>query len=98
MRVPFPCSPRLLLGACAALLLLAAAPARGAENTIRLDEMVVNATRIIAPTMQSGDTVFTGTQITADGIEMQGGRAQTSIYNTLQVLPGSAWRAPTASA
>lgn len=88
MRVPFPCSPRLLLGACAALLLLAAAPARGAENTIRLDEMVVNATRIIAPTMQSGDTVFTGTQITADGIEMQGGRAQTSIYNTLQVLPG----------
>lgn len=78
----------LFPGVCAALLLLAAAPAFAAENTIRLDEMVVNATRIIAPTMQSGDTVFTGTQITADGIGMQGAKAQTSIYNALQILPG----------
>lgn len=82
-RFPFP-----LLGLCAALVLLLAGPAHSAENTIRLDEMVVNATRIITPTMQSGDTVFTGTQITTDGIEMQGGRTETSIYNALQVIPG----------
>ncbi|MFZ5758861.1 MAG: TonB-dependent receptor [Thermodesulfobacteriota bacterium] len=53
-----------------------------------LPEIAVVADRIITPTMQTGETVATGSRITKKGLEIQGVEAATSVYGGLNLLPG----------
>lgn len=53
-----------------------------------LPEIRVAAEKLITPTMQSSETVYTGSEITTKGMEIQGIKATTSVYNTLDMLPG----------
>ena len=84
--------PAPVLAALFLLLSLAAPPApvlAGDEGqTLYLEPLAVNATRIVTPTMQAGDAVYTGTRVTEKGLELQGARAETSVYNALNVVPG----------
>lgn len=59
-----------------------------------MEEMTVQEERIVTPTMQTGDAVNTGLEITREGIEMQGGRAETSVYNNLNILSGVSVESP----
>ncbi|MFW6142856.1 MAG: TonB-dependent receptor [Desulfovermiculus sp.] len=53
-----------------------------------LEEITVSSDRIILPTRQADETVYTGTEFTTKGIEAQGTKAQTSVYEGMKVLPG----------
>jgi len=53
-----------------------------------LPEIMISAEKIITPAMQASETVYTGSEITAKGIEIQGAKAATSVYGALDLLPG----------
>lgn len=65
-----------------------------AETAKNISEIVVSADKIITPTMQASETVYTGSEITAKGIEIQGPRAATSVSNALNLLPGISVESP----
>ncbi len=53
-----------------------------------VEDIVVTAEKILTPTRQADETVYTGTAVTEKGIEAQGPRASTSVYETLRIVPG----------
>uniref|UniRef100_UPI004056FB0F TonB-dependent receptor n=2 Tax=Candidatus Electrothrix sp. TaxID=2170559 RepID=UPI004056FB0F len=59
-----------------------------AENTKEMPEVLVSGEKLITPTRQASETVYTGSEITSKGIEIQGTKATTSVYNTLDMLSG----------
>ncbi|WP_035257818.1 TonB-dependent receptor [Desulfatirhabdium butyrativorans] len=70
------------------ILLLFAIPAGAADAPATLDTIVVTGDKIIAPTKQTNETVYTGDEVTRKGIEMQGAKAKTSIYQAIDAIPG----------
>ncbi|MGM0539350.1 MAG: TonB-dependent receptor [Thermodesulfobacteriota bacterium] len=60
----------------------------GQDAVTSLEEITVTSDRIILPTRQADETVYTGTEITTKGLEAQGTKAQTSVYQGMKVLPG----------
>ncbi len=65
-----------------------AGAAEDARAIKQFEEIVVTGEKIIAPTRETGETVYTGTEITAKGIEVQGTPASTSVYEAIGILPG----------
>jgi iron complex outermembrane receptor protein len=61
---------------------------KAAHDPHAVPEIVVSADKLIIPTMQASETVYTGSEITAKGIEIQGARASTSVSGALNLLPG----------
>lgn len=55
---------------------------------VDLETVEVEAERLINPTKQAGESVYTGSEVTQKGIEIQGVKATTSVYETLSILPG----------
>jgi len=58
------------------------------ENVVRLDEIVVAGKKLIIPTKQTHESVYTGSEITKKGLESQGTKATVSVYEAINVLPG----------
>ena len=58
------------------------------ENVVRLDEIVVMGEKLVTPTKQTDETVYTGSEITKKGLEAQGTKATISIYEGINILPG----------
>ncbi|MBN2653489.1 MAG: TonB-dependent receptor [Nitrospirae bacterium] len=54
----------------------------------KLPEIVVTEERLVTPTKQTDETVYTGSEITRKGIDMQGSKASISAYEAISVLPG----------
>lgn len=69
------------------VLMCGVAYAQSSKDTKKMEEVVVVGDRITTPTKETEDTVYTGTEITKKGIEMQGASASTSVYETLKILP-----------
>ncbi|MCX7769915.1 MAG: TonB-dependent receptor [Proteobacteria bacterium] len=60
----------------------------GKEKETELEEVIVIGDKIVIPTKQTGETVYTGTEITSKGIEIVGDKAKQNIYETITILPG----------
>ncbi len=58
------------------------------QQEVKLPEVVVTGEKIVVPTRQTGETVYTGTEITTRGIELSGARGKTNVYESLSMLPG----------
>lgn len=69
------------------MVLLSCLPAM-AEEAIKLEEIVVSGKKLVKPTKQTNETVYTGSEITQVGIEAQGAKASVSVYEAVNVLPG----------
>lgn len=70
-------------------LLLAVVPSAGAEEkVVRLDNVVVTGKKLVRPTKETGETVYTGSEITREGLAAQGARATVSVYEAIDNLPG----------
>jgi iron complex outermembrane recepter protein len=69
---------------------LVAAPYPGLVHAdeVTVDQLTVRSERILKPTRQAGETVYTGTEITARGLEIQGTPAVSSVWEAIGVLPG----------
>jgi iron complex outermembrane receptor protein len=59
----------------------------GSDNPVILAPMTVKQT-LSTPTRQEGDLLFTGTEVTAAGIDLAGPGAAASAFKTLDILPG----------
>jgi iron complex outermembrane receptor protein len=59
-----------------------------AEETLVLEDIVVSEKKLVKPTKQTHDTVYTGSAITREGIDAQGAKASVSVYEAVNVLPG----------
>ncbi len=78
----------VLLFLIAAMLLPADFPARAAEEAAPLGEIVVTGDAIVTPTKQTNDTVYTGQEVTKKGMQIEGTKADTSVYEAIEILPG----------
>jgi iron complex outermembrane recepter protein len=58
------------------------------ENVEVMDEIVVTGERLVTPTKQTHETVYTGSEITRRGLDAQGTKATVSIYEAINILPG----------
>ncbi|MGD9878102.1 TonB-dependent receptor [Desulfococcus sp.] len=67
--------------------LLVGTPTLAAE-TVTLDAMVVKEKKLVTPTRQTHETVYTGSEITREGIAAQGAKAAVSVYEAINILPG----------
>ncbi|MEJ5299825.1 MAG: TonB-dependent receptor [Thermodesulforhabdaceae bacterium] len=54
----------------------------------QLEEIVVKGVRIVTPTKQPGETVYTGTEVTRKGLDIQGEKAKTNVYEAISIVPG----------
>jgi iron complex outermembrane receptor protein len=54
----------------------------------QLEEIVVKGERIVTPTKQAGETVYTGIEVTRKGLDIQGEKAKTNVYEAISILPG----------
>jgi len=57
-------------------------------NATAMEEMVVVGEKFVAPTKQTNERVYTGTEITAEGLKLSGAKGRTSVYETMDLLPG----------
>ena len=74
-----------------ALLLMMAVNADAEESyekKVVLDEIVVTGEKLVTPTKQTNETVYTGSEITRKGLDAQGTKATVSIYEAINILPG----------
>jgi len=62
--------------------------AAAADKITNLDEMVVKGKKLVLPTKQTNETVYTGSEITKQGMEAMGARGAVSVYEAVNVLPG----------
>ena len=80
----------------AVFLAISSFSAVAAEDTI-LSETEITAPKLLIPTKQANETVYTGRAITAEGIERQGRKAESSVYGAIDMLPGVNTESPDAS-
>ncbi|HDS16027.1 MAG TPA: TonB-dependent receptor [Proteobacteria bacterium] len=66
---------------------LAAEEPSFSPQATRIDELTVKALPI-SPTRQEGDLLYTGSEITPDGLELAGIGGLSSVYQAFSVLPG----------
>ncbi len=73
-----------------AVCLFCVSPAWAEEpaNATTMDEMVVVGEKFVAPTKQANEQVYTGTEITDSGLRLAGAKAETSVYEAMDLLPG----------
>ncbi len=57
------------------------------KESIQLDEFTINAT-YTRPVKRAAEELYTGTEITSKGLEKLGIPAKSSVYNSINILPG----------
>jgi len=58
-----------------------------APDSKQLDEVIIQG-EITSPVKRTGDALYTGSAITSKGISLMGASASSSVYNTLDIMPG----------
>lgn len=65
-----------------------AGAAAAEPRAVHLAPIEVSVDRLVTPTRQAGETVYTGSEVTRQGLDVQGTRAATSVYEALSIVPG----------
>lgn len=60
----------------------------------RLPGITVIGERVALPTKQTGETVYTGFEITSKGLEILGEKGKSNVYVAVQLLPGVILESP----
>jgi len=74
--------------AVASVMFSVGAAAVFAEEPVTLEDIVISEKKLVKPTKQTNETVYTGSEITREGIDAQGAKASVSVYEAVNVLPG----------
>jgi iron complex outermembrane receptor protein len=64
------------------------------EKAAKLEEIVVTGEKLVTPTKQPDETVYTGSEVTQKGMEIQGIKGNVSIYEAIDILPGVSVESP----
>lgn len=59
-----------------------------------LEELVVQAERMILPTKEASETVYTGYELTKEGLGLKGEASSTNVWSQISVLPGVLFQSP----
>lgn len=70
------------------MALIVATSALAAGPEVQLEEMTVVGEKLVTPTRQTNEQVYTGTEITRNGLDLPGAKAETSVYESMDSLPG----------
>ena len=62
--------------------------ARNEKSNVHILKEITVTGELVRPTRQTGDSLYTGTTVTKKGMELLGTPAETSVYDTLDILPG----------
>jgi len=71
-----------------AMLFFAATGVQAEGQEVQLEEMTVVGEKLVTPTRQTNEQVYTGTEITRSGLDLPGAKAETSVYEAMDSLPG----------
>ncbi|NAZ30150.1 MAG: TonB-dependent receptor [Caldimicrobium sp.] len=58
------------------------------KREVELEEVVIKEKKIVLPTKQAGETVYTGVEVTKRGMELSGIKGTLNVYEVLSILPG----------
>ncbi|GAB6163949.1 hypothetical protein JCM12298_31090 [Desulfothermus naphthae] len=61
---------------------------RNEKSKVHVLKEITVTGQLIRPTRQTGDFLYTGATVTKKGMELLGTPAKTSVYSTLDILPG----------
>lgn len=64
------------------------------KKTQELPEVIVIGERVVVPTKEAAETVYTGMEITKKGIEIRGQQGSSNIWSILNLLPGIVYESP----
>lgn len=73
---------------CLVMSALSAGAGESDTDIMVLDDVVVTATKLVTPTKQTNETVYTGSEITREGLDALGSKAAVSVYEAINILPG----------
>ncbi|MFC1642174.1 TonB-dependent receptor [Myxococcota bacterium] len=62
--------------------------AKKREEPAALEEITISATALTSPTKETDDTVYTGTEVTREGMKIAGSKGKISAYSAVDVVPG----------
>ncbi len=70
------------------LVLIGLSPVFAGDEESRLSPVFVRGEKIVVPTKQTDEAVYTGQEITTKGIQLSGEKGKSSIYEVISILPG----------
>jgi iron complex outermembrane receptor protein len=76
------------MAVCFVMAALSAGAGESGPDKVILDDVVVTGTKLVTPTKQTNETVYTGSEITRDGLDALGSKAAVSVYEAINILPG----------
>ncbi len=76
------------------LFFIFSSPAFSETKDEKLEEIVVTGERILAPTKETAETVFTGMELTREGIKLGGTASSTNVWNAIGIFPGVMFESP----
>ncbi len=84
----------LILGGLMGLLFIIPVIREELKKFEELPEVVVVGEKIITPTKETVETVYTGIGITKKGIELSGEKGSSNVWSILNFLPGICFESP----
>jgi len=64
------------------------------EEMKELPEVEIKGEKILLPTRQTGETVYTGVEVTQKGITLSGEKGKANVYEALSFVPGVVFESP----
>jgi len=64
------------------------------KKEINLEEIVVTGEKITMPTKEAAETVYTGVELTKEGLKLGGEKGSHSVWEAISILPGIMFESP----
>lgn len=64
------------------------------EQVYKEEQVLIVGKRIMAPTKETGETVYTGFELTKEGLSLQASPSNLSVWSQLSLLPGIIFSSP----
>jgi len=85
---------RISFGSVFALTLFLPVDKAFSEEMKELPEVIIKGEKILLPTRQAGETVYTGVEVTQKGITLSGEKGKVNVYEVLSLVPGVVFESP----
>lgn len=64
------------------------------KEEAKLEEIVVTGEKIITPTKEAAETVYTGIELTKEGLNVSGEKGAHNVWEAISILPGIMFESP----
>jgi iron complex outermembrane receptor protein len=67
---------------------------KGKKEETKIEEIVVTGEKIIMPTKEAAETVYTGVEVTKEGLKLGGEKGSHNVWEAISILPGVMFESP----